>query len=128
MNLGPAITDSQAKTLMDAFVNLPLKVLWMYKEKNNLVPLKNVLIKNYVPQQDVLAHKNVKACLLQADIMSVEEAIVNRVPMLVVPFTAEEIMNVKRIEDEGLGLAIGIEYFDSKEILNKLVDVAKTDR
>ena len=57
-----AVSDSDVQTIFDAFAQLPQKVVMKFNplpSESTLVVPKNVLLKSFLPQQDILAHKNV---------------------------------------------------------------------
>ena len=57
-----AVPDSRIQAIFDAFAQLPQNVIMkldpLSPDSTLKVP-KNVLLKSFVPQQDILAHKNV---------------------------------------------------------------------
>ncbi|KAJ8959917.1 hypothetical protein NQ317_010522 [Molorchus minor] len=93
------------KIVVDTFKELRYKVLWKFEidipEKSN-----NVKILQWVPQQDVLRHENVRVFITQCGIQSMEESILSHVPMISIPFVSDQKMNSLKIANRGLGIAL----------------------
>ncbi|KAJ8947849.1 hypothetical protein NQ318_009995, partial [Aromia moschata] len=119
--------DNLRNTLIQTFAELPYKVLWKWESDDLPGKPENVIIRQWLPQQDVLAHPNIKVFITQCGLQSVEESIVRGVPMVGIPFIADQTMNIKRLVE--YGVAIGIDYITvtKDELKSAIVEVA-TDK
>lgn len=68
----------------------------------------NVFISKWLPQDDVLAHKNLKAFISHCGYGGVIEAKYHGVPIIGVPFFGDQPTNAKMIEQEGWGIKIDL--------------------
>ncbi|XP_044761423.1 UDP-glucosyltransferase 2-like [Coccinella septempunctata] len=68
-------------------------VLWKFEDENLEGKPKNVIIKKWFPQNDILAHKNVKVFITHGGIFSSMEAVYHGVPLLALPVFADQYMN-----------------------------------
>jgi MGT family glycosyltransferase len=89
----------------------------------------NFLVRGYVPQPQLLARVN--AFVTHGGLNSAHEALLEGVPMVVVPFQAEEAVVARRVHETGAGLALqtsppyGAVGADE---LREAVDIVLTDR
>ena len=68
--------------LLKAFGQLKERVLWKWEKSNMKEKPDNVMIKDFLPQQDVLGHPNLKAFVTHAGYLSFEESLCHKVPMV----------------------------------------------
>ncbi|XP_045479047.1 UDP-glycosyltransferase UGT5-like isoform X2 [Harmonia axyridis] len=84
----------------------PMRILWKFDEVNIANKPKNVEIRKWLPQQDVLRHPNLKAFITQGGLQSMEEAIDSAVPMLGMPFYGDQNNNVNKMAHKKFGLKL----------------------
>lgn len=84
------IPKHHMKVFIDIFETLNIKVLWKYDDSSYQFP-KNVFILKEVPQNDVLAHKNVKLFITNGGVCSILESVYHGVPMIVTPFFGDQV-------------------------------------
>ena len=85
-----AVPDTRIKAIFDAFAQLPQKIVMKLDplpSDSKLTVPKNVLLKSFLPQQDILAHKNMKLFITHCGMHGVMESIYNGVPMVGMPGT-----------------------------------------
>ncbi len=66
------------------------------------------MVSKWLPQQDVLAHPNVKTFVTHAGQSSFQESICHKVTMVAVPLFADQLVNA--IEIEMLGIGVNLQY------------------
>jgi len=92
---------------LDVFRALKLLVIWRWEgDLDNPPP--NLLTMHWLPQQDVLAHKNLKVMLTHGGLGSVVEAIQHEVVLVGIPLSTDQKPNILRAEK--LGYAIHLEW------------------
>ena len=80
--------------MFDAFAQLPQKVIMKLDDISNKPELKvprNVLLKPFLPQQDILAHKNLRLFITHCGMHGVMEAIYHSVPMVGMPVFIDQV-------------------------------------
>ncbi|CAH0547837.1 unnamed protein product [Brassicogethes aeneus] len=100
------------RKLQDVFINTfrkikSLKILWKFDGDIIGLP-KNVMVVSWCPQQDVLRHPNIKLFITQGGVHSMEEALYFEVPILGLPFVADQEQNVRKFVNRGLGKKIDV--------------------
>lgn len=88
----------------------------------------NVKLGKWLPQQDILGHPNVKLFITQAGFQSTEEAIVNKVPMLAIPFIADQYYNSKRIAQLGIGKDLSIRTLTKQQLKEAIVEIIENPK
>lgn len=89
-----AVPDARIQAIFDAFAQLPQNVIMKLDaippESTLKVP-KNVLLKPFLPQQDILAHKNLRLFITHCGMHGVMEAIFHAVPMVGMPIFVDQV-------------------------------------
>ncbi|KAI5746283.1 hypothetical protein M8J77_001866 [Diaphorina citri] len=110
----PAKMPAELKdTLVRVFSKMRQTVLWRWKGTPIANLPKNIVQKNWVPQQAVLAHPNCRLFISHGGVNSVLEAIHHAVPLVGVDFYGDQKSNVQRMVD--LGAAVPLSYFNITE-------------
>lgn len=78
--------------ILNAFSKLKLNVLWKY-ENGSIRNLPNVMISKWLPQNDILAHPNVKLFITHGGIFGTQEGIYWAKPMLCLPLYGDQHRN-----------------------------------
>lgn len=91
---------------LESFKNLKQKVLW----KCDLTDLpnqpSNVLIRPWLPQADILGHKNVRLFITHGGLFGTTEGTSRGVPMLFMPVYGDQFRNAAKTVEKGYGLIL----------------------
>ncbi|XP_053656172.2 UDP-glucosyltransferase 2 isoform X2 [Cherax quadricarinatus] len=107
---------------VQAFRRLPQRVIWKYDGDLEDVP-DNVMIRKWLPQQDILGHNNVKVFISHCGLLSMQEAIYHGTPVLAVPLFADQPSNSHFLTTSELGLSLVWEELTADKIVNALNDI-----
>lgn len=102
---GNFLNDGSKKAIMNAFAQLPNKVLINIDLENINVP-RNVRVEKWLPQQDILRHRNIKLFVTQDGLQSVQEAVTNGVPMVGIPFFGDQYNNIFKSIKKGFAVMV----------------------
>ncbi|KAK9877424.1 hypothetical protein WA026_018537 [Henosepilachna vigintioctopunctata] len=100
----------------------PLKVLF----KSNLpIPNtpKNVMVVDWMPQSDVLAHPNIRLFISHGGLGGTTEAVYHGVPILGIPFFADQHGNIASAVNSGYALKLNIKTFTEDEFVNAITEL-----
>ncbi|CAG9762209.1 unnamed protein product [Ceutorhynchus assimilis] len=122
------IPEKVRELLMTVFKELPYKVLWKFEKPELAGKPKNVVIRKWLPQQDVLAHPKVKVFISQCGLQSTEEAIAREMPMVGIPFIADQEMNSIRLARWGVLRHINYLNTTKEELIGAIKDVAENPK
>ncbi|XP_067012645.2 UDP-glycosyltransferase UGT5 [Anabrus simplex] len=99
--------EDKRTAFMEAFSELPFKVLWKWEEPMPGQP-SNVKISSWLPQNDILNHPNVKLFIGHGGLLGTIEAASAGVPMIGIPVFGDQRANVRNIVS--IGMAVHLEY------------------
>lgn len=119
VNLKPEIR----RTLMNTLKDLKYDILWKYE--NDTFPGKpdNVRIEKWLPQLDLLAHKNIKLFITQGGLQSMEETIARGVPVVVIPFFADQDANAEKMKSLGMGKRLNVDELTVDTLKTNILEV-----
>ncbi|XP_050518304.1 UDP-glycosyltransferase UGT5 isoform X3 [Diabrotica virgifera virgifera] len=122
------LTEQIRKEIVAGLGALPYKVLW--KWETDYLPNKpdNVMTKKWCPQQDILAHPNIKVFVMQGGLQSIEEAITLEVPLVGMPFVTDQPSNIKRIVELGLGVKVDHKTLTRDILKDAIMEVAQNPK
>lgn len=89
--------------LLDTFKTLKQRILWKYEDESLADIPSNVMIRKWLPQNDILAHPNVILFISHGGMFGTMEALYHGVPLLLIPFFGDQFRNAHRIEASGYG-------------------------
>ncbi|XP_072931511.1 UDP-glycosyltransferase UGT5-like [Epargyreus clarus] len=110
-----------AKTLesiISVLSSLPQRIIWKW---NGDIPTKDsdFYFAKWIPQNDLLAHPNVVAFFSHCGNLGITEAIHHGVPVLGMPFIADQPSVAAAVEKSGLGVQIQMSEVTKDKLLNK---------
>ena len=102
--------------VLEVFKALKQKVIIRHDDdiSHESVP-SNVLIQNWLPQNDLLAHPNTKLFITHGGPGGQTEAVYHGVAMLMMPMVTDQFYNARRAQQRGYGLVAKAKHFDVKE-------------
>ncbi|XP_049803189.1 UDP-glucosyltransferase 2-like [Schistocerca nitens] len=115
-----ALPWEKAKAFLDAFRELPQRVLWKWENESLPGQPHNVMVSKWLPQQDVLAHPKVVLFVMQGGLQSMNEATYHGVPFLVIPFFSDQAHNAAKIQQAELGLRLDFHDVTKDTVLRSI--------
>ncbi|NWR78672.1 UD11 glucuronosyltransferase, partial [Centropus unirufus] len=122
-SLGSMVSEipmKKAEEIAKALGSVPQTVLWRYTGPVPSNLPKNVKLRKWLPQNDLLAHPKTRAFITHGGSHGVYEGICNAVPMLLMPLFGDQMDNAKRVESRGAGLTLNILEMTSDDISTAL--------
>lgn len=123
--------DGNIENFIKAFSEIPeFNFLWKFESPEIIVDKlpPNVMIRNWVKQNDVLAHTNLKAFMTHAGLLSTHEATYHGIPMIGIPFFADQKRNIFRSQNAGVAVKIGIDQLSVAHIKSKILQVVNNPK
>ncbi|KAF5270901.1 hypothetical protein FQR65_LT17759 [Abscondita terminalis] len=112
----------------NCFSKLPYTVLWKFEKSDLLNIPKNVIISDWFPQRDLLAHKNMKLFVTHGGLLSITEAIYNGVPIIGIPFYGDQSANVAESVIKGYGVCVPYLDLSERTLSSAIVEVMNNSK
>lgn len=111
--------------IIEAFRQIPeYNFIWKFETSDMIKDLpNNLMIRDWLPQNDILAHSNVKGFITHGGLLSTHESIWHGVPMVVIPLYSDQHRNSFRIVNAGMGLKINLHSFTTDKLRKSIVEV-----
>lgn len=112
-------SNEMRTAILSAFAELPYTVLWKSDIDLENKP-KNVIIRSWCPQMEILSHPNILLFIFQGGMQSTEEAIEYKVPLVGIPVFADQYMNVQILKSRGVAVDLQLHEL-SKETFKRAI-------
>uniref|UniRef100_A0AAG5DRT7 UDP-glycosyltransferases domain-containing protein n=1 Tax=Anopheles atroparvus TaxID=41427 RepID=A0AAG5DRT7_ANOAO len=123
-----SLNQRNLNLFLEVFKSLKYDVLWKHDADLDLNGTTNIRMERWLPQQDLLAHPNVKAFVMQGGQQSMEEAIDRHVPLVVIPFNFDQFGNADKVVERGIGRAVWMERLTVDSLRESIIEVAGNKR
>lgn len=105
------------KALLEAFSELPQKIIWKWEADSLPDQPSNVLVRKWLPQFDILSHPNVKLFITHGGLMGTMEAVHNGVPMVGMPLFGDQDNNVMACVERGVSVKLRYQDITKESLL-----------
>ncbi|CAH0548076.1 unnamed protein product [Brassicogethes aeneus] len=119
-------TKHRMSIIREALMSLPYDVLWKYHIDEDM-PC-NIMVKRWFPQHDVLGHPKLKVFVTQRGANSIEEAIYETVPMVILPVQGDQGQNAKKMVSMGMAEMLDIFTMTKKDLTKTITHVAESQK
>ncbi|XP_032779686.2 UDP-glucuronosyltransferase 2A3 isoform X1 [Daphnia magna] len=111
--------DEMPRQMLDVFIRvfsrLRQRVVWQWRGTNKPANLSdNILLLDWLPQQDLLGHEKCRLFLTHGGLLSTQEAIYHGVPVLGLPFISDQLLNMDKAVRDGYALQLRWNQIEEK--------------
>lgn len=111
---------SLIKLFLDAFTQLaPIRVLWKFEGGLEGTP-SNVRVERWLPQQDILGHRLIKAFVTHAGQLSIFEAAFHGVPVVMLPVFCDQDAIAAKVARDGYGISLELSHLTTEKLVSAL--------
>ncbi|XP_060535998.1 UDP-glycosyltransferase UGT5-like [Cylas formicarius] len=114
--------------IIKTFEELPYTVLCKWETDGVPSSKRNLVVKKWFPQADILAHPNVKVFITHAGLQSIEESIVRGVPMVAVPLFGDQKMNAEKSAKLEIAIQLDKDTLSRDSFKSAIIEVAENKR
>ncbi|XP_070502277.1 UDP-glucosyltransferase 2-like [Chironomus tepperi] len=124
------LDESVIVSILEAFRQLPdYNFVWKFENSEKIKELpKNVMIRPWLSQNDILAHKNVKAFISHSGMLSTLESTWHGVPIVGIPLFMDQIRNLRKSENAGVAVKVDINTITTDQLKSALLEVLENPK
>ncbi|XP_018319917.1 2-hydroxyacylsphingosine 1-beta-galactosyltransferase [Agrilus planipennis] len=109
------------RMLLRVFRELPQRVLWKWESDDNMPDLPaNVKLRRWLPQQDLLGHKKIRAFITHGGLLSMFETVYHGVPIVSLPVFCDHDSNAAKAEVDGYALKLDFSSLTAEKLLGAI--------
>ncbi|XP_058824919.1 UDP-glucosyltransferase 2 [Topomyia yanbarensis] len=113
--------DQLRKLLIQTFARLPYRVLWKYESSASIKDLpSNVKLGRWLPQQDILGHRKLRAFVTHGGLLSMFETVYHGVPVVTMPVFCDHDANAAKAEVDGYALQLDLTTLTSEQLVRAI--------
>ncbi|KAJ6644050.1 UDP-glucosyltransferase 2, partial [Pseudolycoriella hygida] len=120
------IPVEKQREILNVFRKLNQTVLWKWDDE---LPekLDNVFVNHWYPQDDILAHPNVKLFITHGGFLSITETIYHAVPIIGIPLFADQFMNIAKAQSCGYALKVLLKELNEATLSTAIREILTND-
>ncbi|XP_069679592.1 UDP-glucosyltransferase 2 [Periplaneta americana] len=101
-----------------AFAQLPYRVLWKWEGGEGSIPdlPPNVRLGRWLPQQDILGHRKIRAFVTHGGLLSMFETVYHGVPVVTMPVFCDHDANAAKAELDGYALRLELQDLTAERL------------
>uniref|UniRef100_A0A336KDN1 CSON005611 protein n=1 Tax=Culicoides sonorensis TaxID=179676 RepID=A0A336KDN1_CULSO len=108
------------QVFLDVFQTLNQTIIWKYETEFIPNKPKNVILKKWIQQRDILCHPNVKIFINHGGMLGTTESIYCGVPVITIPFYGDQPLNGAAMEYRGIGVKINYDEISRESIMGAI--------
>lgn len=122
-----SLPEKNRQMFVKVFSSLKQRVLWKWDQESmpDLPP--NVLLKKWVPQQDILGHPKLRLFITHSGLYSTQESLYHGKPVLSLPVYADQLANARSVERQGWGKVIIWEEMTEDDLFDKITSIINSE-
>lgn len=113
---------------INVFSTLKQRVIFKWETEEMEGKPENVLLKKWCPQQDILAHSNVKLFITHGGLLGTQESLSAHVPMLYIPGTVDQAGNANNAEMLGCGLTLNWATLTEEDLRQSIMSLLRNPK
>ncbi|ELU11658.1 hypothetical protein CAPTEDRAFT_130752 [Capitella teleta] len=113
---------------IDAFQRLSQTVIWKIrhlKAEHRELLSQNIHVFNWLAQNDILGHRNVRMFITHCGNNGQHESIYHAVPMIGFPMYFDQFENAARLQQKGIGIEMNMRNFSSDHLVDNILTILK---
>ncbi|XP_001654514.2 UDP-glucuronosyltransferase 2A3 [Aedes aegypti] len=128
-NLKPSLMGKdKLQAILQAFATVRQRIIWKYDDDSLKLDQSKYLMAKWLPQDDILAHPNVKLFITHGGLLSCTESIHHGKPIVGIPIFADQQMNMDQAEEAGWGVTVKFEKLNKESLSKALNEVLNNDK
>ncbi|KAE9527249.1 hypothetical protein AGLY_012947 [Aphis glycines] len=122
-----SLPENIKNSFIEVLAQIPQRILWKYEGELENKP-KNVMMKKWLPQRDILMHPNVKLFISHGGISGLYEAVDAGVPVLGFPLFGDQHRNIDNLVNAGMAISMDLFSVSKEALLNHVVELVNNKK
>ncbi|XP_076042879.1 UDP-glycosyltransferase UGT5-like [Oratosquilla oratoria] len=122
MHKGEFLPTKYRNIMIEAFTKMKERVIWKFEKELEGLP-DNVIIRKWLPQQDILAHPKVKVFITHGGLLSSQETIYHSKPVLAIPIYFDQPKVAAKLQRAGFGIALNLKELTVPLVVDSLNEI-----
>ncbi|KAK3107780.1 hypothetical protein FSP39_022083 [Pinctada imbricata] len=119
-----AFPADKLRNVFDAMKNVKT-LTFVMKYGNESRQEGNIYVRPWLPQNDLLAHKNTRAFITHCGNSGQYEGLYHGVPMIGIPVYGDQLYNAERMKNKGYGLYVPLLSVEAESLTNLIEEVVR---
>ncbi|KAH8407725.1 hypothetical protein KR222_011449, partial [Zaprionus bogoriensis] len=119
------LPPEKLKIFLNVFRSLKQRILWKFEDDKLPNLPANVMVRSWMPQNDILAHPNVKVFISHG---GTQEAVHHGVPVLGMPIYGDQYLNINKAKAAGFALRVDYRAFTEEELRYSLTELLENPK
>lgn len=116
------LDDHLRQDILSVFGKLNQTVIWKFETDIIDLP-KNVIVRKWLPQNDMMAHSNLRLLITHGGALTTQEAMYHGIPVVVIPFFVDQIHNAQKMVSKKLGRMLKFSNFNKNDFYEAIKEV-----
>ncbi|XP_057663227.1 uncharacterized protein LOC130898167 [Diorhabda carinulata] len=116
------------EAFIKAFNSLPYRVLWKFENETMEGASDKILVRDWLPQLDILCHPNVKLFISHGGLLGMLESVYCGVPMIIIPHFGDQFNNAAALEANEGGIILNVPDITEATALQTIKDAINLSR
>lgn len=121
------LPDDKREGIVQAFGKFPQLVLWKWGNETLTNKPKNVVIKKWLPQKEILCHPKVRVFVTHGGLLGSSEAAYCGVPTVITPMYGDQFLNSAAMVNRGMGTILQYEDISKESMVAALKKVLQPE-
>lgn len=128
---GSSMPQEIRNIFTNTFSRLKQRVLWKWEDdsedissnKTVMAISNNVKLLPWIPQQDLLGHPKARLFITHGGLLSNQEAVYHKVPLIALPILWDQPLNAQKIHNDGYGIRIDWGNLSEEVLFAAVMDI-----
>ncbi|KAK5648755.1 hypothetical protein RI129_003647 [Pyrocoelia pectoralis] len=113
---------SKRTTILNAFAKLPQTIFWKFESEIDDLP-KNVIVRKWLPQNDILGNSKTKLLITHGGGLSTQEAMNHGIPVIAIPFNTDQYANAEKLANRNMAKILSYEDITTDSLHSAITEI-----
>ncbi|KAK5648765.1 hypothetical protein RI129_003657 [Pyrocoelia pectoralis] len=113
---------SKRTAILNAFAKLPQTIFWKFESEIDDLP-KNVIVRKWLPQNDILGSPKTKLLITHGGALSTQEAMYHGIPVIAIPFNTDQHSNAGKLASRNMAKILNYEDITTDSFYSAITEI-----